>query len=491
MTTKIIAPPQRRWSLRLRVIAAVVFAALTPQLVVVLWSRVDLSVSGEMWGHARDAADQAAQAIADRPDLPKDALQQIAAKNRVRLRVVDVSSGAAIFEADANDPGDSIDRIESFFLGENATPSSQELDVDLGPILPRAEVQSALRTGEYVGCNYLPFVHCQAARALPTSAPTRVVHAETTSRRAVFAVYGLRHQLLRIALITLPLSLILAIYTGRRVVSPIENLRRQTLARANAASPSSMLDPERRDEVGVLADAFNALLATLETKRTENEAFAADLVHEMKNPLAALRAAGEALTNAPLEAERVERLARVLRDGTKKLDVLVTQFLELARAEAGLPNEERSDVDVNAIVAALLGGLKNDPRCAEITFELENKSNSQLMVRGVAGRIEALFRELLENGASFAGEGGKVSATLFSIADEVVVRITDSGPGIKPEDLPRVFQRFFTTRGERRGTGLGLALVEAVATAHGGRVRAFSEAGEGAIFEVRLPRADA
>ena len=100
------------------------------------------------------------------------------------------------------------------------------------------------------------------------------------------------------------------------------------------------------------------------------------------------------------------------------------------------------------------------------------------------------MRELVDNAASFAGERGTVKVTVATIDGTVRLEVQDSGPGIAKDDLPRVFQRFFTTRGERRGTGLGLALVEAVAVAHGGTARASSRSsGEpGTTFSVVLPR---
>jgi two-component system sensor histidine kinase ChvG len=301
-----------------------------------------------------------------------------------------------------------------------------------------------------------------------------------------WAFVGLRHSLLRLALITAPMAVLLALYLGRRLVRPIEHLRRQALEKAAAESPRAVLDPERRDEVGVLADAFNVLLLALDKKRTDNEAFVAELVHEFKNPVAAIRACADALQSSPLDAERAERLARVLHDSTGKLDQLVTHFLELARAEAGMPNEERSRVDLAELTRALVDRMRDDARYGSLRFAFDGSGPA--VVVGVPHRLDALFRELLDNGASFAAE--RVSLGVATSDGEVRVTVRDDGPGIAPDDLARVFERFFTRReGAKRGTGLGLALVRAVAEAHGGSVVAASKQGEGASFEVRMPRA--
>jgi signal transduction histidine kinase len=177
----------------------------------------------------------------------------------------------------------------------------------------------------------------------------------------------------------------------------------------------------------------------------------------------------------------------VLSESTGKLDRLVTQFLELARAEAGMPNEDRSLVDLQELLSGMLGRMRDDARHASISFDLTTESPDPLVVRGVAHRLESVFRELLENAASFSRESGHVEVRLCRLARVALVEVCDSGPGIPPERLSRVFTRFFTTRGGARGTGLGLALVRAVVEAHDGSVEADSVSGEGARFAVRLP----
>jgi two-component system sensor histidine kinase ChvG len=319
-------------------------------------------------------------------------------------------------------------------------------------------------------------------------APELIVVVWSLYAKEPWTFVSLRHHLLRLALLTTPVALTLAFYMGRRLVRPIEHLRRQALEKAAAQSPRTVLDAERRDEVGVLADAFNVLLLALEKKRVDHQAFVADLVHEFKNPVAAVRACADTLVSGPLDEERAARIARVLHDSTGKLDQLVTHVLELARAEAGMPNEERSRVDVRALTSALVERFRDDARYAGRRFLFEAPEEPSIVL-GVPHRLDALFRELVDNGASFAGEDGIVRVSVASSGGEVRIVVSDDGPGISADDLSKVFERFFTRRqGERRGTGLGLALVRAVTEAHGGTVIASSRPGEGASFEVRLPR---
>ena len=466
----------RRWSLRLRVAVAIMLAALAPLLVVFLWSQLDRNVPGRMWAETREAA-RAGAASATGGDV---ALEGVARAHRVRLRVID-ERGEVVFEHDADDPNDRFGHFEELLIGASAR-TLREVDETLGPLADRSSARGARSHGAYVACDTLPLLYCEAA--MSTSGGL-VVHAQRSSRRAVQAVYALRAQLLRLAVFTVPLALAIALTTARRIVRPVEHLRRQALVLASGASPSAALDPERRDEVGALAEAFNVLLDALQKKRVENEAFVADLVHEMKNPVAAVSAAAEALAAGGVDEARALRLGRVLGDSSAKLDRLVSQFLDLARADAGMPSEERSSVELRALLDGLAARTRDDPNFGDVRVTLTGAA-APLRVRGVSHRLDALFRELFDNGASFAGPRGELDVTVARDATGgVVVSFHDSGPGIAEADLARVFDRFFTTRGERRGTGLGLALVRAVARAHGGDVEVRSE--RGATFTVRLP----
>lgn len=480
----VLATGRRPWSLRLRVAVAILLAALAPLFIVVAWSQLDRNVLGRMWSETLRASQVSAAVVAlDAEHVDGSRLAALAREHRVWLRVVDPQGNVA-FDLDADDPNDRFGELEEKLLGAS-TLTLRELDETRGVLGERGSVAAARAGRTWIACDTLPLLYCESA----ASAGRLVVHVQRSSRRAVQSVYALRAQLLRLALFTVPIALVIALYTGRRIVRPVEHLRRQALALSAVANAGAALDPEKRDEVGALAEAFNVLLQALEKKRAENEAFVADLVHELKNPVAAVRATAESLAGGAVDADRASRLARVLGDSSAKLDQLVTQFLELARADAGMPNEERAPVDLAALVDGAVSRMKDDPRHRQTRFEarLPEPTHTHASVMGVPHRLEALVRELLENGASFAGAGGYVEAAVSVDAtrQRVTLSIADSGPGIPPTDLPHVFERFFTTRGARRGTGLGLALVRAVALAHGGEVSV--ESSGGTTFVVRLP----
>jgi two-component system sensor histidine kinase ChvG len=369
-----------------------------------------------------------------------------------------------------------------------------------------------------IGCRHSPaekLLVCHAVRVAPQArgavGQRDVIYVQESSRRAVRAIYDLRFQLLRLSLFMLPFALVFSWWMGRRMVRPIETLRERVLEKARDANPRADLASAAAttDEIDELADAFNDLLGALDEKRRANEAFVADLVHEFKNPVAAIRACAESLDAGSVDERRAARLARILSDSSARLDRLVSQFLELARAEAGMPNEVRARVDLAALARGVVSTF--EPRMPEVRFVVEGQAAAD--VDGVEPRLDSLVRNLIDNAARFASSAsvagaGEVRVSVAREGDRVALEVTDDGPGIAAADLPRVFERFFTTRavagsepapvreadgataaGTRAGTGLGLALVKAVAEAHGGEVSARSSPGAGATFRVVLPAA--
>lgn len=272
---------------------------------------------------------------------------------------------------------------------------------------------------------------------------------------------------------------------GRSIAQPIETLRDALSLHDRSPGTFGSAVVDRRDEVGQLASAFNALFDRLATQARAHEAFIADLAHELKNPIATVRACAERMDGAEGTAASQAVVARALGDSSRRLQTLVAQFLELARVEAGLPAEVREEVELTALLHGLLeGGLR--ARFPAVRFELSTPTGPA-PVEGVPARLESALRNLLDNAGSFSGSGEVVEVIVERREAEALVRVSDRGPGIAPELLPRVFDRFFTTRGDDRGTGLGLAMSRAIVEAHHGSIRVESAPGRGATFVVQLP----
>lgn len=552
-----------RPSLRANAVLTVLAMLVLPPLVVLGWSAMERDIGGKLQWSARGAAMEVGEVLSSATTEGKEdreietELEAIAAEHTARIRVVR-PDGTERFDVDRDRGTDLVHQIGTLFFGPDGAPSLRELDETLDPVTMRDEVLRVTRwdavrppprpsppegsaapypfgtsrtyepgraapvstlfreappppaDGEVeTGCRASPggkLLVCHAARALsrPGAAAAgveSVIYVQESSRRAVRALYDLRFQLLRLSLVMLPLALAFSWWMGRRMVAPIESLRDRVLEKARAASPHADLGAPDADEVADLAKAFNDLLGALDDKRRQNEAFVADLVHELKNPVAAVRATAESLGAGGVDEKRAARLAKILSESSARLDALVSQFLELARAEAGMPNEARTKVDMAALARGIVSSI--EPNAPGVRFEVDAAAEgASATVEGVEGRLDSLVRNLVDNAASFAGEGGvvrvRVDCEARPDARVVVVEVSDSGPGIAEPDLPRVFDRFFTTRAvsgdggqarREKGTGLGLALVKAVAAAHGGDVRARSASpgAGGATFRVVLP----
>lgn len=412
------------------------------------------------------------------------ALSELAARRGLRIRLVD-ARGRTLSDAD-HDPPRGLSRLGAdLFFGPDGAPTLAAAEAGAPPVEARPVVLLAREEGQAAACETLAsgaLLVCSAALELPDG---RLLLVQESSRRAIRALYDLRYQLVKLTLSVLVVGLLLGAWLGWRMVGPVRELRRQVLDRT-AAGSTRPVQLQRDDELGDLAGAFNELLAGLDARNRANEAFAADLVHELKNPVAAVRAAAEALAGAEqgLSPERAQRLARVLGDAGGRLDVLVSQFLELARAEAGLSAQEREAVDLAALCRALGEAAASRWEGVEIRTQVE-----PAWVEAVPERLETALRNLLDNAAAFAREGAgppQVTLTLSVEGERVQVTVQDNGPGLDAQARAHVFQRFYSRR--HGGTGLGLPLARAIAQAHGGEL-SVQDVPQGACFRLALPRA--
>jgi two-component system sensor histidine kinase ChvG len=412
-----------------------------------------------------------------------------ARREGVRIRAID-GQGRVIVDHD-HDPSTSLrDRLGDLFFGPEGAPSLRDYEAIAPPLADRSEIRRARSEGRAQSCEHAlggKLLACHAALAATGRGRGEewVVLAQKSSPRAIRALYDMRYPVLKLTLYVLVAGLLLAAWLVRRIVGPIEALRSEVLARADAPRSGALVHARSKDEIGDLAGAFNTLLGAIAERSRQNHAFVADLVHEMKSPVAAVRAAAEALgAEGTASAARTERLRGALLDASGRLDALVSAFLELARAEAGLPNEERASLDVADLVRGLVEAMRADVRHAGVSFEIEA---SPAPVEAVPARLEAALRNVLDNAASFAGEGGRVRVSARVREERCAIEVSDTGPGIPPENLPRVFDRFFTDRSSGKGTGLGLSLAKAIVEAHGGTITAASPPGGGALFTILLP----
>lgn len=308
------------------------------------------------------------------------------------------------------------------------------------------------------------------------------------------------------ALVTVLLSVLLAGTIAepiRRLAGAAERVRRGVNKRVEIPDFSV-----RRDEIGHLSGALRDMTNALYNRIDAIEAFAADVAHELKNPLTSLRSAVETLPHARTDDQRA-RLVEIVKDDVKRLDRLITDISDASRLDAELARAEAEPVDLSELLGAVVS-MSNETRGsddAEIRLEIERRNvagDAPFTVMGHDTRLGQVVRNLVDNARSFSPGEGSVEVVLRRVGPDVEICIEDEGPGIRPESLEKIFDRFHTDRPEGafgQNSGLGLSISKQIVDAHRGRIWAENrmgppnEEGErpvlGARFVVRIPAADA
>jgi heavy metal sensor kinase len=298
---------------------------------------------------------------------------------------------------------------------------------------------------------------------------------------------------LRSLLFLTPIGVLLAAAVGwemsRRALRPMRNL-------ADAARQIDIEQLQQRlptrgtnDEVDEVAQAFNETLERLENSVGQMQQFTASISHELRTPLTTLRGEAEI---ALLEARSVEEYKHVLASQLEEFDKLshmINQLLTLASAEAGEIHWIDQRVDLSALALSLADQLDLIATNKKVALETEVQPN--INIRGDASWIERVILNLLDNAIKFTPEGGRVKISVAAEDNQAVLRVQDTGIGIPPESLPRIFDRFYRAEPSRskqiEGVGLGLALARWIVEKHRGRILADSQPGRGTTLSVYLP----
>jgi len=300
-------------------------------------------------------------------------------------------------------------------------------------------------------------------------------------------------------LVSILSSLLLTIFIAR----PIRRLAEAAHA-ARRASGKRVRMPAlrgRRDEIGELGRALSAMTEAIYDRMDTIERFAADVAHELKNPLTSIRSAAEVLPKAKDE-ERRNKLLAVIASDVNRLDRLITDISKASRLDAELARETVERIELSELLGDIVEGYRaartDGP---DIRFETKARETA---IDGRAGAIGQVFRNLIDNAITFSPDRDGASVRLSLRRDHadgqpvLIAAVEDDGPGLPPDNLETVFERFYTERpkGAAFGThsGLGLAIARQIITAHGGRIHAENRTGpdgmtQGARFVVRLPAA--
>ncbi|MFO0404528.1 MAG: sensor histidine kinase, partial [Alphaproteobacteria bacterium] len=313
-------------------------------------------------------------------------------------------------------------------------------------------------------------------------------------------LFEIRASVLLLFATALILTVALSLYLSRTIATPMLDLARATQriregeGRAQSV-PDALL--QRNDEIGVLARDLQNSARALWSRIDANERFAADVAHELRNPLTSVRSAIETLRRVEDPASR-NRLLAIIADDAVRMDRLIGDISDSSRVDAELSRTISTPVDIAPILSALSelhAATRDDDDDPAVLLEAED---GPLVVRGVEGRIVQVFRNLLGNALSFSPSHGTVKVSARHAGAMVEVVVEDQGPGIPEHKLESIFERFYSERpsGERFGqhSGLGLSISRQIVEGLRGRISAenirdASGAVTGARFMVLLPAA--
>lgn len=293
-------------------------------------------------------------------------------------------------------------------------------------------------------------------------------------------------------LLALGTSLALALAGTALIAQRTTRSLRRLSAATRAVADGSFRAPIEvgtRDEVGELAQSFNAMAQKLHQIDQTKEEFFAAISHDLRSPLASVAEAAYLLRDevaGPL-TPRQRRLVAIIESSSARVLALVSRILDLSRLRAGVLPVERQPVSLDRVVMRVVEELRPQAEAGEVRLEHE-VARGDFVVEGDETRLAEIVANLGSNAIRFTPRGGTVHVRLSEAGPEVGLEVEDTGIGIPPDALPSIFERYQQVRRDRDGIGLGLAIVKGVVEAHGGRVSVESAEGKGTRFTVMLPR---
>jgi two-component system sensor histidine kinase ChvG len=464
----------------------------------------------ERYKLARIEAQITAEALAGATRERQEALLiQIGKEQRMRLRMYDAEGDLWADSFDLTEPafvldtpGDEtnsesfarwLDRAVDKIVGAEAIPDYVEpksMSVDAWPELRRAREQGLTQIQLRDAPDGSPVINA--------AAPVGLIGATLlTTRNAVDITMDVREARSTLGTavgLALLISVLLSLYMARTIVLPLRTLVRAAV-RVRLGRDRGVEVPrmnERRDEIGMLARAISDMTAALRQRIDAVEGFAADVAHEIKNPLASLRSALDSLGKVE-DPELRRQLAEVANHDVRRLDRLVTEIADASRVEAEMSRTIFEPIDLDELVANLLEARDERGQNNGHPVILAREGHEPALVLGVALRLERVIANLLDNAVSFSPPNAKIDVAVRASGGRVETIVCDHGPGIPLEEREKVFARFHSVRPEEESfgnhSGLGLAIARTIAEAHDGslRVRDRDDETPGACVVLDLP----
>ena len=466
---------------------------------------------------ARIEAQITAEALAGATRERQEALLiQIGKEQRMRLRIYDASGTLSADSFALDGPSFTFDDpVAEPFLEDFARWTDNAVNFAVGAPAPPPYVEHdsdpADSWPELVRARQQGFTQIELRKApdgtpvITAAAPVGVQGASLlTTRNAAditAAVRSARTSLLTLIFVALAMSIILSLYLASTIIEPLRRLVRAAV-RVRAGRDRDVEVPrmdERGDEIGLLARAVSDMTGALRHRIDAVETFAADVAHEIKNPLASLRSAVESLGTVKDESLR-DQLNDVAAHDVRRIDRLVTEIAEASRIDAELSRATFETVDLGRLFANVVEAKRARGETGECEIMLDLPHNGAgAMVHGVPLRLERVAENLLDNAVSFSPPGGRILVQVADFGAHVAATVCDEGPGIPEDSREKVFRRFHSIRPDEESfgnhSGLGLAIARTIAEAHDGSLRVEdnpppSGAGfKGACLRLQLPAA--
>jgi two-component system OmpR family sensor kinase len=303
----------------------------------------------------------------------------------------------------------------------------------------------------------------------------------------------LRDELLRpfvqAGIVALLLGLIMTFWISRWIASPLQRMAQG--ARAVAAGEYHPIKLEGPTEVRDFGRAFNEMVSRVQSSQQSQRDFVANVSHELKTPLTSIQGFAQAIQDGTADTqESIQQAAKVIYGEASRIHRMVIDLLELARWDAGSIEFERAPVNLVALVSGIAEKFQPIARQEDVTLFTEVQPVP--IVMGDGDRLSQVFSNLVDNALKYAPSGGQVTIRMQQVNGQVEIRVADNGPGIPPEDLERIFERFYQVDKSRRAAnernfGLGLTIAREIVQAHGGVIYAENKDGKGSVFVVKIP----
>jgi two-component system sensor histidine kinase ChvG len=451
------------------------------------------------------------------PEIVAPLVRSLVQPNRTRARIYDqdgvlildskfLYAGGQVLRFDLPDPKDEIRWWSSSALGNFLNRILQRRDLPTYEEHPHSgihypEVVSALtgapstivrmtKKGEQVISVAVPIQRLRIVSGvlLLSSEGNEIDKIVTQERLAI----------LRIFLVAAIVLIVLSVLMASTIATPLRRLSdAANRVRKGVESREEIPDfSSRHDEIGTLSTSIREMTNALYLRIEAIEKFAADVSHELKNPLTSLRSAVETLPLAKTD-ESKRRLHEVIQHDVRRLDRLITDISDASRLDAELVREKAGIVDIAKVVENIIEMARESRKGKpdiKIDLNVDKAASDAYLLTGHEGRLAQVIINLIDNAKSFVSpENGAIHVNLSKQAEMIDIIVSDNGPGISAEKVDRVFERFYTDRPVAQGfgqnSGLGLSISRQIIEAHGGEITVRNKTGKqsGAVFHIKLP----